>query len=104
MSEEWFQNTRPSRLPRLTDFLTPRDTYQVMPAAPDLRGSDYDDKFRILLSPASFLPALRRCRIESWLRDISVAVAFTDIDDFKALNTRYTESVEIGRASCRERV
>src|SRR5439155_17148155 len=47
MSEEWFQNTRPSRLPRLTDFLTPRDTYQVMPAAPDLRGSDYDDKFRI---------------------------------------------------------
>ncbi len=64
-----------------------------MPAAPDLRGSDYDDKFRILLSPASFLPALRRCRIESWLRDISVAVAFTDIDDFKALNTRYTESV-----------
>src|SRR2546422_1033459 len=26
MSEEWFQNTRPSRLPRLTDFLTPRDT------------------------------------------------------------------------------
>src|SRR3989454_3564907 len=63
-----------------------------MPAAPDLRGSDYDDKFRILLSPASFLPALRRCRIESWLRDISVAVAFTDIDDFKALNTRYTES------------
>ena len=82
MSEEWFQNTRPIRLPRLTDFLTPRDTYQVMPAAPDLRGSDYDDKFRILLSPASFLPALRRCRIESWLRDISVAVAFTDIDDF----------------------
>src|SRR5438552_17843150 len=64
-----------------------------MPAAPDLRGSDYDDKFRILLSPASFLPALRRCRIESWLRDIDVAVAFTDIDDFKALNTRYTESV-----------
>ena len=93
MSEEWFQNTRAIRLPRLTDFLTPRDTYQVMPAAPDLRGSDYDDKFRILLSPASFLPALRRCRIESWLRDISVAVAFTDIDDFKALNTRYTESV-----------
>ena len=37
MSEEWFQNTRPSRLPRLTDFLTPRDTYQVMPAAPDLQ-------------------------------------------------------------------
>jgi len=44
MSEEWFHNTRPIRLPRLTDFLTPRDTYQVMPAAPDLRGSDYDDK------------------------------------------------------------
>src|SRR5438445_625869 len=65
----------------------------IIPAAPDLRGSDYDDKFRILLSPASFLPALRRCRIESWLRDINVAVAFTDIDDFKALNTRYTESV-----------
>src|SRR5438046_9183527 len=64
-----------------------------MPATPDLRGSDYDDKFRILLSPASFLPALRRCRIESWLRDINVAVAFTEIDDFKALNTRYTESV-----------
>src|SRR5256885_10808412 len=93
MSEEWFQNPRAIRLPRLTDFLTPRDTYQVMPATPDLRGSDYDDKFRILLSPASFLPALRRCRIESWLRDINVAVAFTDIDDFKALNTRYTESV-----------
>src|SRR5260370_12855442 len=92
MSEEWFRNTRPSRLPRLTDFLTPRDTYEVMPAAPDLRGSDYDDKFRILLSPASFLPALRRCRIESWLRDIDVAVAFTDIDDFKPLNTRYTHS------------
>src|SRR5260370_25113228 len=90
MSEEWFQNARPSRLPRLTDFLTPRDTYEVMPAAPDLRGSYYDDKFRILLSPASFLPALRRCRIESWLRCIEVALAFTDIDDFKALNTRDT--------------
>jgi len=25
-----------------------------MPAAPDLRGSDYDDKFRILLSPRAF--------------------------------------------------
>jgi len=93
MSEDWFQSTHALRMPRLADFLTLQDAYEALPVRLPAFDSVYEEKFRILQSPASFLPHLHRSRIESWLRDTNITVAFIDIDDFKAFNTTYTESV-----------
>lgn len=93
MSEDWLRTTQPLRMPRLTDFLTLQDAYEVLPINRTNVTPSYDEKFRVLCSPSNFLPQLGQCRIESWLRGTDIAVAFIDIDDFKAFNTKYTESV-----------
>jgi len=92
MSADWFITTAPTVMPRLTDFLTLQDAYQVLPESTNPPGSAYDEKFRILQGSAAFLPALKSCRVDGWLRNTNVVVAFVDIDDFKSLNTKYTES------------
>jgi len=93
MSADWFAKVNAIHMPRLTDFLTLEDAYDVIPGGrTNPPGSAYDDKFRILQSSTGFLPALSHCRVESWLRNTNVVVAFMDIDDFKVLNTKYSES------------
>src|SRR6185312_11314092 len=84
MGSPWFDETEALRLPALTDYLSIRHAEAAMPEATALSPREYDEKFHILEAPSLFLPDLayyrRRCR----LRDAAVAVAFVDIDDFKA--------------------
>jgi diguanylate cyclase (GGDEF)-like protein len=93
MSQEWFIKGRELAIPSLTEFLNLQAAYQGLPEEVRAIELKYDEKFRILQSQAEFLPRLRQCRIESWLRGTDISVAFIDIDNFKRFNTKYTESI-----------
>ena len=122
MNATWFRETQALRLPRLTDYLSIRFAENYGGRAPlaarqvdddpcrprpegsrentnrvsrplELRAREYDEKFHILEAPALFLPDLAFYRAKCAFRDAEVAVAYVDIDDFKTLNTRYTETV-----------
>lgn len=93
MTEPWFLEARPQRVPQLTDFLSIRFASEAMRAAPPLLPRAYDEKFHVLEAPRLFFPDLARARHECLLRDACLAVAYVDIDDFKSVNTRLTESV-----------
>jgi diguanylate cyclase (GGDEF)-like protein len=83
----------PLQIPPITEFLTLKAAYPVLPflnATPP--APMFDEKFGILQAPGTFLPALERYRNEAWVRNAGVAVAFIDIDNFKAFNTKYTET------------
>jgi diguanylate cyclase (GGDEF)-like protein len=89
---EWFARTQALRLPAITDYMSIRHAEAALPQPLSLAPRAYDEKFHILEAPGLFLLDLayyrRRCRI----RDASIAVAYLDIDDFKAYNTRHTET------------
>jgi diguanylate cyclase (GGDEF)-like protein len=90
--QEWFQEIKPLRLPRLKDFLPVQyieaATVDQVPFSP----RQYDEKFHILQAPHLFLPDLAYFRAKCEDRETPLAVAFLDIDDFKAFNTAYTET------------
>ena len=93
MNATWFRETQALRLPRLTDYLSIRFAERSVPGQLALRAREYDEKFHILEAPALFLPDLAFYRAKCAFRDAEIAVAYVDIDDFKTLNTRYTETV-----------
>ena len=93
MNVPWFQDTQALRLPRLTDYLSIRFAEDSVTSQTALRPRDYDEKFHILEAPALFLPDLAYYRVKCAFRDADISVAYVDIDDFKSLNTRYTETV-----------
>jgi diguanylate cyclase (GGDEF)-like protein len=80
-------------IPRLTDFLSIRFAAEAMRDAPKLGPRVFDEKFHILEAPRLFLPDLAHYRHECALRGASLAVCYIDIDDFKALNEKLTETV-----------
>jgi diguanylate cyclase (GGDEF)-like protein len=49
----------------------------------------YDEKFHLLQAPTLLLPDIEYYRTVGAIRGNSTAVAYIDIDDFKALNTKY---------------
>lgn len=91
MAAPWFQEARALRVPRLTDYLSIRFAEASAPGAMALRPREYDEKFHILEAPALCLPDLAYYRSRCAFRGTDIAVVFMDIDDFKGLNTRYTE-------------
>ncbi len=91
VKEEWFQQIGAWRLPRLKDFLPVHYVEATMGRVNALQPRQYDEKFHILQAPQLFLPDLAYFRAKCEDRDAPLAVAFIDIDDFKALNTKYTE-------------
>ena len=93
MGAAWFHETQALRVPRLTDYLSIRFAEDSVASQRTLRPREYDEKFHILEAPALFLPDLAYYRAKCAFRDAEIAVAYVDIDDFKALNTRYTETV-----------
>jgi diguanylate cyclase (GGDEF)-like protein len=93
MAASWFHETQALRVPRLTDYLSIRFAEDAAVSQPKLRPRDYDEKFHILEAPTLFLPDLAYYRAKCAFRDAEIAVAYVDIDDFKSLNTRYTETV-----------
>lgn len=93
MAAPWFEDARPQRIPRLTDFLSIRFAAEASPVRPQLAPRVFDEKFHVLEAPRLFLGDLAHYRWECALRGAPIAVAFIDIDDFKAKNTLLTETV-----------
>lgn len=93
MAQEPIATAKPQRVPRLTDFMSIRFAAEAMPDAPKLAPRVYDEKFHILETPRLFLTDLAYYRHECALRGGELAVAYVDIDDFKAINSRLTETV-----------
>jgi diguanylate cyclase (GGDEF)-like protein len=92
MNCDWFHKTEAAKFPSLTDVLTIECADAVMGGtAPVAR--QYDEKFHILQAPSLFGPDLDRFRTTCGMRDLSVVVAFMDIDDFKKFNTDFTYPV-----------
>src|SRR5262249_34536366 len=59
---------------------------------PALAPRAYDEKFHILEAPSLALPDLAYYRHRCQIRQASVGLAYADIDNFKAVNTRLTET------------
>jgi diguanylate cyclase (GGDEF)-like protein len=92
MQAEWFLDARPARVPRLTDYVSIRHAEAARPELAREPAREIDDKFRVLFAPSSFLPDLAWYRARCELRETAVTVAYLDIDDFKAFNTRWGET------------
>jgi diguanylate cyclase (GGDEF)-like protein len=87
--ESWLRNARALDVPQ------PRD-YFPLHMIEKLRESDplarvLDEKFQTLQAPSLFQSDLAFARQAGIIRDISCAVAYLDIDDFKKVNTDYGE-------------
>ncbi|MBE7481882.1 MAG: diguanylate cyclase [Polyangiaceae bacterium] len=93
LAAPWCVAARAQRIPRLTDFLSIRFAAEAMPDAPALAPRAYDEKFHILEAPRLFFPDLAHFRHECELRSAELVVAYVDIDDFKAVNAKLTETV-----------
>jgi diguanylate cyclase (GGDEF)-like protein len=93
IAREPFATARAQRVPRLTDFMSIRFAAEAMRDAPKLAPRVYDEKFHILETPRLFLTDLAYYRHECGLRGAELAVTYVDIDDFKAINSRLTETV-----------
>jgi len=89
----WLEGVAAARVPRLTDFLSVRFAEEVAPGAASLAPRSFDEKFHILEAPALALPDLAYYRQRCTMRQACVGLAYADIDDFKAVNTRLTETV-----------
>jgi diguanylate cyclase (GGDEF)-like protein len=92
MAEPWFDEVTAARVPRITDYLSVRYGEETLALRLQQLPREYDEKFHILEAPALFLPDLAYYRVRCGLRELSIAVAYLDIDDFKEFNTRYTET------------
>jgi diguanylate cyclase (GGDEF)-like protein len=93
LRREPFAEAKMQDVPRLTDFMSIRFAAEAMRDAPRLEPRVFDEKFHILEAPRLFLPDLAYYRHECALRQASIAVCYVDIDDFKAVNERLTETV-----------
>jgi diguanylate cyclase (GGDEF)-like protein len=92
MQAPWFQEAEALRVPELTDYLSIRHAEAALPEPLVLRAREYDEKFHILEAPSLFLPDLGYYRKRCRFRGAPISVAYIDIDDFKAFNTKYTET------------
>lgn len=91
----WFRAAQPWPIPSLSDFLTISHVEAILQAGRKLQlvPRELDQKIRVLLAPSLIGPDLEYYRLSCALRGRSVTLAYLDIDDFKAFNTRYTEHV-----------
>jgi diguanylate cyclase (GGDEF)-like protein len=92
IQSDWFLQARPARVPRLTDYVSIRHAEAARSDLATKPKGELDDKFRVLYGASAFLPDLAWYRAHCELRDTSVTVAYIDIDDFKAFNTRWGET------------
>ena len=99
MKRSWFEAVTAPQVPRLTDFLNLRSAYDAIELIAQAQRKDaptrepqFDEKFGILQASSRFLPDLAFYRQECGLRGNSLSAAFVDVDDFKAMNTLYSET------------
>lgn len=92
VNNEWLQSIAHTRLPRLKEYLSLPFLEESSETLAALPPRQYDEKFRILYAPTLFLRDLAYFRAKCEVRDTPVAIAFLDIDDFKAFNEKYSET------------
>lgn len=90
MNKEWFGTAESRKLPMLSEFF-PIEYLQTEINNDKVR--IYDEKFHILQAPRLFRSDLDNFRSSAEVRDLSFAIAFVDIDNFKQFNTDLTETV-----------
>lgn len=90
-TQDWFLQIEPIRLPRPKDFLPVQFIEQSTSNKPAFPERHYDEKFHILQAPNLFLPDVAYFRAKCEDREVPLAVAFLDIDNFKSFNTKHTE-------------
>jgi len=88
LAQAAIRRAEPPRIPRSSDFLRPN--LVGLGQMPNL-GVATEPKFHILLSPEHLLANLTECRRHCDARRAPTAVAFLDIDDFKAFNSAHGE-------------
>ena len=88
--QPWFMSAKPRRIPKAMDYLTLQRAGEFMTQMPQSNGV-LDDKFGILLALSGLDSDLSLIRAHCAARDVPTALVFLDIDDFKALNTKYGE-------------
>lgn len=93
MQKPWFHKTRARKVSRLTDFLALEFVEEMSTNVPQLPPRKYEDKAHIVQAQSIFLDDLRYYRWKCEIRSRPIMVAFVDIDQFKNLNTKYTETV-----------
>lgn len=92
MEAPWFLETQALRVPHLTEFLAIKFVEELDKSSLTLEKREYDEKFHILQTPSLFPKDLRYFREKCELRSNGLMVAYLDVDDFKAFNTRYGET------------
>jgi diguanylate cyclase (GGDEF)-like protein len=90
---DWFAHCKLLRVPQLSDFLTIERAEELDNTHPKLADRIYDEKFHLLQSPSLLLPDMRFFRSKCEIRNVPLALAYIDIDDFKSFNTRHSNSV-----------
>ncbi|MFZ5891056.1 MAG: diguanylate cyclase [Myxococcota bacterium] len=88
----WIAEVAPARVPRITDYLSIHFAERAGAGGPALAPRSYDEKFHILEAPALALDDLAYYRRRCGLREASLGVAYADIDDFKAVNSKFGEA------------
>lgn len=92
MGQEWLKNAQPTKIPRLTEYISLQRVEELKGSRAILEERAYDQKFHILQAPGLIIDDLRYYRAKCEIRDTAVIVAFIDIDDFKEnFNERYGE-------------
>jgi diguanylate cyclase (GGDEF)-like protein len=92
VSAETFVKIGDLSLPRLRDFISVQQIEASGVNPVSFQARQYDEKFHILQAPQLFLDDVAYFRARCEDRDMPIAMAFVDIDDFKSLNTRHTET------------
>lgn len=87
---ECLKSIAPLALPYEAEYI-PVETLEAY-NQPIFPQREYDEKFHILLSPKLFLQDLNYYRNRCELRRTALAVAYIDIDKFKSLNEKHTET------------
>ncbi len=90
VNHEAFAQVENRRIPRLKDFFPVQTSESTSTEKPLAR--QFDEKFHMLLAPQLFFTDLSILRRKCEDRETTLAIAYLDIDDFKKLNTKYTET------------
>ena len=88
--QQWLRQSPAPAVPQLREFF-PLHIVEAIAEKPPRRQRVLDEKFHILQAPSHFQSDLRRARTTGAMRGISCAVAYVDVDDFKRVNTEYSE-------------
>lgn len=91
MLQEWFMKVAPYHVPKLADYVTLQRLVSTAPPV-SVPAPTFEDKFRILYAPSTLPAQLAQLRDECASRDLPVSVVFLDLDNFKAMNTKYGET------------